>query len=73
MKIEDFIIDQNNPLGLGHSSKVFLAKHKRSHFEYALKVVDLKNNSYAEKKKLYKSLEIHKKINHQNINRFCGH
>jgi len=66
-KITDFEILKE--LGLGSHGNVYLARHKETKAEYAIKAIDKKN-----KAKLYfKDFEVIYKAHHPNIVKIFGH
>ena len=58
------------PLGAGGYSKVYLAKHAKTHHPYALKVMDANRLSPMEHKNLKSEIEIHRNLDHPNIIKF---
>ncbi len=70
-KITDFEILTD--LGPGTYGKVYLAIHKETKAEYAIKVIDLNKNEIDDKKNFRRAVEDMYKIHHPNIVKLFGH
>ena len=71
-KIKDFEIIKE--LGFGSFGRVFLAKHRITKAQYAIKVIDKKNKTNIEEKPYFRrELEVMYKIHHPNVVKLFGH
>ena len=69
--IQDF--EFKNQLGSGSFGRVYLVTHKKTHINYALKVIDKKNKTNIEGKPYFRrEIEIMYKIRHPNCVRLFG-
>ena len=69
--IQDF--EFKNQLGSGSFGRVYLMTHKKTHMNYAIKVIDKKNKTNIEGKPYFRrEIEIMYKIRHQNCVRLLG-
>jgi len=70
--IKDF--DVIKELGCGSFGRVFLAKHKKTKVQYAIKAIDKKNKTNIEEKPYFRrELEVMYKIHHPNVVKLFGH
>ena len=70
--IKDFEIIKE--LGCGSFGRVFLARHKKTKVQYAIKAIDKKNKTNIEEKPYFRrELEVMYKIHHPNVVKLFGH
>ena len=70
--IKDFDIIKE--LGCGSFGRVFLARHKKTKVQYAIKAIDKKNKTNIEEKPYFRrELEVMYKIHHPNVVKLFGH
>ena len=70
--IKDFEIIKE--LGCGSFGRVFLARHKKTKVQYAIKAIDKKNKTNIEEKPYFRrELEVMYKIQHPNVVKLFGH
>ena len=70
--IKDFDIIKE--LGCGSFGRVFLAQHKKTKVQYAIKAIDKKNKTNIEEKPYFRrELEVMYKIHHPNVVKLFGH
>ena len=70
--IKDF--DILKELGCGSFGRVFLARHKKTKVQYAIKAIDKKNKTNIEEKPYFRrELEVMYKIHHPNVVKLFGH
>ena len=70
--IKDFEVIKE--LGCGSFGRVFLARHKKTKVQYAIKAIDKKNKTNIEEKPYFRrELEVMYKIHHPNVVKLFGH
>ena len=71
-KISDFEFIKE--LGVGSFGRVFLASHKKTKIQYAIKAIDKRNKTNIEEKPYFRrEIEILYRINHPNVIKLYGH
>ena len=70
--IKDFEVIKE--LGCGSFGRVFLARHKKTKVQYAIKAIDKKNKTNIDEKPYFRrELEVMYKIHHPNVVKLFGH